>query len=164
MVENTPPNPVKRHPEYYFHDGSVIILVEDTLFKVHRSMLVKDSSIFGSMFSLPPPESNGKQFEGQSDDNPLVLQGETAVRFERLLWSLYALPCDFGPLYKPQGDLNLIIDIASVSHKYNFQRLETWAANLLTTKIQRKQYPSNIDFLPILDYAILTIDPRFETS
>jgi len=40
------------------------------------------------MFSLPPGENLA---EGMSDDNPIILSGDTAAEFRHFLWTLYAL-------------------------------------------------------------------------
>lgn len=63
-----------------------------------RSTLTKDKSTFDSMFSLDldlrshtgtGDSSIGP--EGESDDNPIRLQGDSADEFRALLWALYAL-------------------------------------------------------------------------
>jgi hypothetical protein len=48
-----------RDPHYYIPDGNVILLVEATLFRVHRSRLTKDKSMFDSMFGLTPDTTSG---------------------------------------------------------------------------------------------------------
>jgi hypothetical protein len=50
-------------------------------------MLSRDGSSFGTMFSLP----QGGTQEGKSDENPIVLTGETASEFRHFLSALYAL-------------------------------------------------------------------------
>ena len=50
-------------------------------------MLSRDGSSFGTMFSLP---QGGKQ-EGRSDEDPILLSGETASEFRHFLSALYAL-------------------------------------------------------------------------
>ncbi|KAH0585925.1 hypothetical protein H2248_007212 [Termitomyces sp. 'cryptogamus'] len=131
----------KRDPEYYFDDGSCIFLVEDTLFKVHRSRLCndsrqsKDSNSFGTMFSLP---QGRLEVEGKSDENPIVLIGNTPSEFRHFLWSFYALPPEIN---KASENLPLMIDIARVSHKYDFKDLETWALNTIHEYVNRKPSP-----------------------
>lgn len=61
---------------------------DESVFQVHRTVLSKDSSTFKAMFSLPSGE---KLAEGMSDDNPIVLPGDTADEFRHFLWTLYAL-------------------------------------------------------------------------
>jgi BTB/POZ domain len=44
-----------RHPELWFDDGSVVLHVEKTLFRVHRSTLATHSTVFSDMFRIPQP-------------------------------------------------------------------------------------------------------------
>ncbi|CCM03173.1 uncharacterized protein FIBRA_05295 [Fibroporia radiculosa] len=76
----------KRHREYYFGDGNVILLVENTLYKLHRSILERHSTVFREMWCVPPPENST---EGKVDENPIVLAGVNGGDFIRLLWILY---------------------------------------------------------------------------
>lgn len=55
-------------------------------------MLTKDGSAFDNMFALDDnATSNGSSKEGENDDSPIHLPGDTAGEFRALLWSLYAL-------------------------------------------------------------------------
>ncbi|KDQ17851.1 hypothetical protein BOTBODRAFT_171565 [Botryobasidium botryosum FD-172 SS1] len=170
----------KRDERYYIPDGNTVILVENVLFKVHRSTLTSDSSVFGT--SLPPPKSSKNPSPpGESDENPFVLGGETPENFRTLLWALYALyesnsscpklvacslertevsPQDIAVLYAPGADLDMITRIASGAHKYNFVKLDSWAADLLTSKLRERAKPENassrFDFLLTLDYAVVS--------
>ena len=45
----------RHHPSLWFEDGSIVIRAQETLFKVHRSLLALHSPIFTSMFSIPQP-------------------------------------------------------------------------------------------------------------
>ncbi|KAH8103514.1 hypothetical protein BXZ70DRAFT_735785 [Cristinia sonorae] len=82
-----PRTKVHRHQQYYFEDGNLTILVEDTLFRVFRSTFIRHSPVFGDLFSLPEPA--GQTSEGSSDDNPLYFSGILSADFERLLWVIY---------------------------------------------------------------------------
>ncbi|KAI0330433.1 hypothetical protein GY45DRAFT_754913 [Cubamyces sp. BRFM 1775] len=83
----TPSFPVP-HPDYYFEDGNLTILVENTLFKLFRSTFTRHSSVFKDLFSLPTSQS-GTPVEGCDDDNPLQFSGISTTDFERLIWVLY---------------------------------------------------------------------------
>ncbi|KAG2015420.1 hypothetical protein CC2G_008693 [Coprinopsis cinerea AmutBmut pab1-1] len=72
-----------RHPQFYFSDGNVTFLVESVLVRVHRYFFQRDSPVFASMFSLPPPPGEGP--EGASDEGPIVLEGVKLGDFERFL-------------------------------------------------------------------------------
>ncbi|KAI0071179.1 hypothetical protein K474DRAFT_1776334 [Panus rudis PR-1116 ss-1] len=80
---------LSHHPEYYFEDGNLVILVENILFRVFRSTFTRHSSTFSDLFDLPQPSDNELLIEGASDANPVTLSGVSATDFERLLWILY---------------------------------------------------------------------------
>ena len=61
-------------------------------------MLTKDKSAFETMFQLSSETDSARSDssmnaaqKGESDDNPIRLQGDTADEFRALLWALYAL-------------------------------------------------------------------------
>ena len=49
---------LRRHPDLWFDDGSVILSAERTLFRVHISQLSRHSVCFRDMFAIPQPSSN----------------------------------------------------------------------------------------------------------
>jgi len=60
--------------------------VGEKLYKIHKRMLIgSESSVFASMFSLPKCHST----EGQTDEKPIVLEGENPEQFEALMRILY---------------------------------------------------------------------------
>ncbi|KAF8491143.1 hypothetical protein F5888DRAFT_1737069 [Russula emetica] len=126
---------VVRDEDYYFSDGSCIIMVENTLFNVHRTILSKDFSSFSSMFSLPQGD---KPAEGQSDDNPVILTGDTVSQFRNFLWVLYALPHELLQVHSNLANLTRLIDIASISNKYSFKSLETWSLDVIVDTVTRR--------------------------
>ncbi|KAH9480809.1 hypothetical protein JR316_0007409 [Psilocybe cubensis] len=127
-----------RDERYYFEDGSCVLLVQDTLFNVHRSILSNDSSSFSTMFSLP---QGGQDVEGRSDANPIVLIGDTPEEFRHFIWALYALPHELKIVTSPHANLLQLIDIARVSNKYSFKSLETWALDAIQEYVNRKPSP-----------------------
>lgn len=76
-----------RHRNYYITSADLIIRVEDTLFRVHRYLLIRDSAYFRERLPLLPPP--GDQSKGSSERNPFVLFNTSKVEFERLLWVFY---------------------------------------------------------------------------
>lgn len=127
-----------RDDTYYMADGSCVLRVQNTLFKVHRTILSKDQSFFGPMFTLPQGDFGA---EGMSDDHPIVLQGDTAEEFRHFLWALYALPSELIIVRSPQADLSRLIDIAKVSSKYSFKSTETWALDAIQEYLERNTSP-----------------------
>ncbi|TFK33025.1 hypothetical protein BDQ12DRAFT_450930 [Crucibulum laeve] len=135
---STPRNLWKRDDTYYMDDGSCILLVEDTLFNVHRTILSRDSSSFSTMFTLP---QGTQEAEGRSDDTPIVLPGDSVSEFRHFLWALYALPPELCVVSSPAADLNVLIDIARISNKYSFKTLETWSLDAIQVYVDRKPSP-----------------------
>ncbi|KAF9219772.1 hypothetical protein BS17DRAFT_716408 [Gyrodon lividus] len=42
-----------RHPDLWFSDGSIVLRAENTLFRVHKSLLARHSGFFHDLFTLP---------------------------------------------------------------------------------------------------------------
>ncbi|KAJ6508369.1 hypothetical protein C8R45DRAFT_441074 [Mycena sanguinolenta] len=131
-------DPPTRDQTYYISDGNTILQVENTLFKVHRSMLIKDKSTFDSMFSLDAytyntedPQMNDPS-EGESDENPIRLHGDKAEEFSALMWSLYSLPAELALAMTSQANDLQLIHLARIAHKYQFRSTESWALSALT--------------------------------
>lgn len=50
--------------EFWLDDGNVVLQAEETHFKVHRSILSINSTVFKDMFSMPQPTSGEELVEG----------------------------------------------------------------------------------------------------
>lgn len=59
------------------------VQVEGCLFKIPREPLVEESTVFADMFLLP--QGDQATVEGQSDENPIILQEINKHDFEQLL-------------------------------------------------------------------------------
>ncbi|KII86612.1 hypothetical protein PLICRDRAFT_699924 [Plicaturopsis crispa FD-325 SS-3] len=129
---------VVHDPDYYICDGNVVVQVESTLFKVHRSNLRRDGSAFHTMFDLgqETPHSGGG-----SDEDPIILSGDSVAEFHALMWSLYALPPEFA---SPSVGTNILrlTNLARIAHKYQFETLENWALGTLC-----RSYPPTMENL-----------------
>ena len=55
---------LNRHTEFWYSDGSIILAVEDTAFRVHQSILAKHSDVFADMFTLPLPADGVEKLDG----------------------------------------------------------------------------------------------------
>ncbi|OCH93454.1 hypothetical protein OBBRIDRAFT_832559 [Obba rivulosa] len=72
----------KRHERFYFEDGTVVFLMEDTLFKIYQ-FFKQGSPIFRDMYSIPSPPD--QEVEGSTDGNAIVLHDTKVADFESLL-------------------------------------------------------------------------------
>lgn len=44
-----------RHQEFWLYDGSIVLAVENTLFRVHKTILANHSEVFADLFTIPQP-------------------------------------------------------------------------------------------------------------
>ncbi|QRV93164.1 The BTB (BR-C, ttk and bab)/POZ (Pox virus and Zinc finger) domain [Ceratobasidium sp. AG-Ba] len=120
---NIPQGPQK-HSKFYFSDSLIAIRVENTLFNVHKSQLLK-SGTFKDMFSLgkgvaaADDESRAISGEG-SEDNPIELAGVRSDDFERLLTVLYTYHYTNE---KPAEDASLLIPALRLANMWDFSEL-----------------------------------------
>ncbi|XP_006462810.1 hypothetical protein AGABI2DRAFT_186668 [Agaricus bisporus var. bisporus H97] len=118
-------DPPTRDEEFYFEDGSCILLVRNRLFNLHRTILSENSAFFKQMFSLPQPAIG---LSGQSDDDPIRCD-DPVDHFRALCHTLYRNLSEPGP--KPRTfDGPAILRVASIAwlaHKYEFVGIENWA-------------------------------------
>jgi hypothetical protein len=71
---------------YWFEDGNIVLQAEETLFRVHQSVLSRHSSIFKDTFAMPqPPSQENKYTEGC----PVLPLSDTAEDINNLLSLLY---------------------------------------------------------------------------
>ncbi|KAF7309190.1 hypothetical protein MKEN_01121600 [Mycena kentingensis (nom. inval.)] len=83
------PAPV-RHSRFYVSNVNVTLQVQNTLFQIPKSCLQQNSEIFAHMFEIPQPEAgDGSTIQGQSDENPILLEGVSAADFKSLIKVLF---------------------------------------------------------------------------
>jgi len=134
---NLPIMPMQLHRDqtYYIADGNTVLLAESTLFKVHRTNLIKDDSTFNAMFSLDTHKPDGPQGqEGESDNNPIKLEGDTADEVQALMWAFYALPHEVAPRVTSSKVIHFC-NLGRITHKYQFQSIEKWTLDTLANYV-----------------------------
>lgn len=87
MSSTTTPPTVRltRHGEFWLYDGSIVLAVENTLFRVHQTILANHSEVFADLFTIPQPEG-----EDMIDGCPVVhLYDDREQDFADLLRAMY---------------------------------------------------------------------------
>ncbi|KZP04645.1 hypothetical protein FIBSPDRAFT_878285 [Athelia psychrophila] len=112
-----------RHSQYYFKDGNVVFLIEETLYNVHRYFFERDSAHVRSIL---------ESVQGVHDNNPLVLPDVTCSDFDEFLAILY--PTDFRrPTQKTTAQWTSVLHLAA---KWGFESIQLLAIdNLAATAI-----------------------------
>ena len=86
-VESHDTAPSKRDEEFWFADGTIILIIQDIEFRLYRCLLKDRFPIFKDLFSLPQPASNDS--EGQSGDACPVVHLHDSARDWRNVFRLY---------------------------------------------------------------------------
>lgn len=144
----------KPSPEFWFEDGNIVLLVHDTFFKVHRSRLCCDGSIFATMFTLPQGESS--KVDGQSASMPIRF-ADKPRRFTALLWALYALPAELRSINHSAENCMKLIDIATAAQKYAFKTTEEWALSCLVDLVKTSNHLGERKINPWRIFALATL-------
>jgi len=105
----------KRHPKFYFDDGSVILLVESTLFRIHKTFLQRQSEVFRDMFTLSTP---GVVEEGRSDESPIHLKDDKSEDWERFLSVMHP------DHYEVEPPFQTCTSTLRIARKYEFTSLQ----------------------------------------
>jgi len=111
-LDSTRPRP---HDDFWFSDGSVVLATEVHLYRVHKSMLAKYSSVLNDMFEIPSEGANTDCWEGV----PIVkMAGDSDEDVFALLKSLYNR--SFRDTLEGSG-LSVLSSLLSISTKYDFR-------------------------------------------
>ncbi|KAJ7070058.1 hypothetical protein C8F01DRAFT_542043 [Mycena amicta] len=125
---------IARSPHYWFDEGSVILQVESTQFRVAKSILAMHSTVLRDMFTLPLPAD-----EPLVENCPVViLPGDTAEDWARLLSAMY--PKSF---LRPEKSLfPLLAAVLRLGKKYDMPRFRQEALSQL-----KREFPATLDEL-----------------
>lgn len=72
--------------EFWYEDGNIVLQAEDTLFRVHQSVLSRQSQIFKDTFAMPQtPSQQNEHIEGC----PVIPLSDTAEDMGNIISLLY---------------------------------------------------------------------------
>ncbi|KAF7348197.1 BTB domain-containing protein [Mycena sanguinolenta] len=127
--------PAVNDDTYFFDDGDCVFVVEGYFFKVHKVILSRDpESMFRIMFTLPQGSApHGKELD------PIVLSGDSADEFRSLCWALYALPTEIQAQNHHEADIERLVVVAKMAHKYSLSSFETWALSMIRIHSQSER-------------------------
>ena len=86
-VTSEPSDPVKDE-SLWFEDGNIVLQADDVVFKVYRGILIRESTVFRDMFSLPQPNTPSASTE-YYDGCRLVKMHDDFEDLEMFLHSLF---------------------------------------------------------------------------
>lgn len=83
------PTPLKQSTAIWFEDGNVILQTQDTLFRMYKGILSRESPVFKDMFSMP--QSSTTTQSCHSSGCPLVTIWDDPSTMELFLVALLDL-------------------------------------------------------------------------
>ncbi|PSR77822.1 hypothetical protein PHLCEN_2v7694 [Hermanssonia centrifuga] len=146
----------KRHAEYWLLDGSVVLQIQNTLFRLHRSRLVQQSAFFARLFrnqgtrrksrTVDVHGSGSDEEEDSEDSEPELLDNcpvykVTGVSVQDFEAMLIALDNAISYIYETPPFF-ILARILRAARALQFQQLDTFATLAL-----RKACPSSLSHL-----------------
>ncbi|CAA7260384.1 unnamed protein product [Cyclocybe aegerita] len=77
---------INRHDKYYIEGADMHVVAQKTLFRVHGYFFARESTVFNRRLN---PASPGDVKEGQTDNDPIILEDVSPEEFAKLLWVFY---------------------------------------------------------------------------
>ncbi|KAJ7633269.1 hypothetical protein FB45DRAFT_1148931 [Roridomyces roridus] len=75
----------ENHPFYWFADGSIVLRIESTLYKIHRELLLKISEGLSAILTIPTNKAAEDPDREGTEQVPLLVAGLTNLEFEDFL-------------------------------------------------------------------------------
>ncbi|KAJ7161768.1 hypothetical protein C8R43DRAFT_1123487 [Mycena crocata] len=150
------PEPAIRDARFYNDSGDCVLRVEDTLFRISRSILTRDSPVLADMFAFPQAGLPG---EGLSDDLPIRFEGDKAADFCSLFKYMHAPALETQVNAIPVSDLSDILAVANLAHKYEMAGWQQWAVLVLKHFLmQHSRALSSTNFTSIYQFCCKASD------
>ncbi|KAJ7938627.1 hypothetical protein B0H13DRAFT_1587568 [Mycena leptocephala] len=123
-----------RSSDFWFEDGTIILRVENTLYRVYRGLLSARSTVFHDTFSMPQPRAMEEQNDkGLSiPENQLEIEGFSVVQ-------LHDKEKDFTYKTAPVSGLAELASVLRLSDKYDVAVLRDSMISILCDL-----YPSSL--------------------
>ncbi|KAJ7083469.1 hypothetical protein C8R44DRAFT_54436 [Mycena epipterygia] len=127
------PAELVRSTEFWFDDGTIVLQVENTLYRVYRGLLSSHSTVFRDTFSIPQPVEDRIEIEGC----PVVQLHDTTRDFTHFLKALHHCGS-----YKtcPVSGFSELHSILCLSDKYDVPILRDSMISVLSDL-----YPSSLE-------------------
>ncbi|KAI0742368.1 hypothetical protein C8Q80DRAFT_1108867 [Daedaleopsis nitida] len=118
----------KRSEEFWLDDGNIILIAQDTAFRVYRQLLASQSKVFADMLAASRADTNDT-----IEDCPVVRLSDSPQDLTHLLRVL--LPREHRILYRDTEHLRLRLDhvaaVIHLAHKYEIEDLLRQALSAL---------------------------------
>ncbi|OJT09463.1 hypothetical protein TRAPUB_14066 [Trametes pubescens] len=114
-----------RDEEFWYDDGTIILVAGNVEFRVYKGILAENSSVFRDMFSLPQPPISSSDVPSSENGCPIVHLSDSPEDLRHILRVPFEAPKD--------PSFAAIAAAARLGHKYQMTRLLEQALTYLKT-------------------------------
>ncbi|KAF8191017.1 hypothetical protein K438DRAFT_1970764 [Mycena galopus ATCC 62051] len=125
-----------RSTDFWFDDGTIILKVEHTLYRVYRGLLASRSTVFRDTFAMPQPDQAAEE-QDELEGCPVVQLHDKEKDFTRFLKALHHYGCYKGAAVSGIVELSSVLRL---SDKYDVPILRESMISILCDI-----YPSSLD-------------------
>ncbi|KAG8853541.1 hypothetical protein FRB96_008143 [Tulasnella sp. 330] len=116
--------PFKRHPVFYYPDGNICLVAENTIFRLLKSQLSQNSNFFTDLFELSATSNEAEEYEGATIIRVSDVPEDLVIVFT-LLWCGPRKPLEFTALCR----------VLEISTKYIMEDIREWCISELKEKV-----------------------------
>ncbi|OCH84735.1 hypothetical protein OBBRIDRAFT_741067 [Obba rivulosa] len=146
-------NILKCSEEFWYEDGSVVLVAQDTAFRIYRGLLAQHSPVFRDLFTIPQPNTSESV-----DDCPVVRIPDDPDDVARLL-RIFAATSTVSYFSNDQIPFADVAAIIRITHKYQMDQLLGRALQNLKT-VFKDTFPDFIRLDHFLAESSIELDCR----
>lgn len=125
---STSANEAGRDEDFWFVDGSIVLVAQTVAFKVHHSVLARNSEVFRDLFAMPQPLS-----EETMDGCPMLIVHDSPSEIRYLLGVLYDGRRFYMDSELCQFEFPEVEALVKLAHKYQIDDLREHGVTRLKT-------------------------------
>ncbi|OJT07013.1 hypothetical protein TRAPUB_2143 [Trametes pubescens] len=158
-----------RDSEFWFEDGTIVLVSQNVGFRVYKQELVERSPLFSDLLSIPQPDPAGSE---ETNDCPIVALTDPPDQLRHLFRVLFPSSGQviFGKQYG-NVTMDVLAAVVRLSHKYQIEHLLAEGLSILTEYytddfelwIKKRRHTclqaSALDALTAIDLSHLTNTP-----
>ena len=133
MVVSLDDAPFVRHPLHYYEDGNIVLVVQNTVFRVYRGVLTHQSEVMRDLFSIAHPTESTGDLPGTHGGAPVIrLVEDDALDFSQTLDRLFPQYSADAPPTDRVPTFDNLAAVGRIARKYIMVDLEKWVIKHLT--------------------------------
>ncbi|KAI0070333.1 hypothetical protein K474DRAFT_1608890 [Panus rudis PR-1116 ss-1] len=150
----------------WLEDGNIILIAQNTSFRVHRSVLSRQSDVFKDMFSVPGLEDHSEKMH----DIPIVYLSDNASEVSVFLSAIYDGYAYFA--HNAELPLEAVVALVRLGNKYQsnhlheegLRRLQGYKSHVLGEPVYGQTSPSSPKWRPESAVTLANLADSFDLT